>query len=95
MLRNLVLGIIILAAAALAVWWILSTESSGGDRGVAMPGKTFQGTPPPLTGNELTLRDELAADQTSPPFTFRRARKKLCNSAAHSSASTPVVISQR
>lgn len=44
--------LIFFAMPALVAWWVM----------IRMPSTSFHGTPPPLTSEELTLRDELKAD---------------------------------
>jgi hypothetical protein len=50
--RVFVVIVIIVAAGAALAWWTM----------VRMPGRTYAGTPPPLSVEETKLRDELAAD---------------------------------
>ena len=44
--------LLLFAVPALVAWWSM----------IRMPGMSFHGSPPPLTSEELTLRDELKAD---------------------------------
>jgi hypothetical protein len=44
--------LLLAVAAVVLAWWTM----------IRMPGRSFQGTPPPLTAEEVALRDELIAD---------------------------------
>lgn len=44
-------ALLLFVVPALVAWWVM----------IRMPGKSFHGAPPPLTSEQLTLRDELKA----------------------------------
>jgi hypothetical protein len=52
MSRSALVLLLLAVTAVVVAWWSM----------VRMPGKSFGGTPPPLTAEQMTLRDELAAD---------------------------------
>jgi hypothetical protein len=52
MIRLLSIATLIVLAAMAVAWWGM----------IRMPGKSFRGVPPPLTREEIGLRDELARD---------------------------------